>query len=58
MLNPVKTLCDKLNNICVQNATIEETPEFDEKSFCDWRKKVRKVAYNKAKYNNNGNKVK
>jgi len=58
MLIVVKTLCDKLNNMCVQNATIEETPEFDEKSSCDWRKIVRKVAYNKAKYNNNGNKVK
>ena len=55
MLNPVKTLRDKLNNICVQNATIEETPEFDEISFCNWRKKVRKVAHNKAKYNKNRN---
>jgi hypothetical protein len=51
VLGPLKTLNQKLKNICVQNSSITEQPKFNTISFCRWRKMVRKVASNKAKYN-------
>jgi len=46
------TLSDKLSRFCALNTELPETPIFNIKSFCTWRKYVRKVINNKAKQNN------
>jgi len=51
IMEPIRTLSDRLISTCVQYTQMEIIPEFNKETFCKWRKMVKKVASNKAKYN-------